>query len=161
MSLSDTAEYWHDVHRRKPPYNGKDFYHIPKADCGHHHYYEAKMLGDVNCYACLELIKQGYDHGLPEGKSSYLPNTESTKKGREKARKAEEKRLKDEKIARLRKENGSCPKCGSYLLIRKNRTTKEQFFGCSNFPQCKFTRSFEISYEPDNDLLHGDYGNRD
>jgi len=77
MALSDTAEYWQDVKRyhRNYPYMGPNFYHIPNANCGHRHLYLAEKLGDVNCYACLKLIKQGYDHGLPEGK------TEKIKKG--------------------------------------------------------------------------------
>jgi hypothetical protein len=35
------------------------------------------------------------------------------------------------------KEN--CCKCGSVLVVRKNKTTK--FLGCSEYPKCKFTKS--------------------
>ena len=35
-----------------------------------------------------------------------------------------------------------CPKCGSTLLIRISRFGK--FYGCSNYPKCKFTQPFEV-----------------
>jgi len=39
----------------------------------------------------------------------------------------------------------SCPKCGSDLVIRvakKGNNPGQQFWGCSKFPQCRFTRPF-------------------
>jgi hypothetical protein len=68
MALTDTTEYWWDV-KRNHPYTGPDYSHIPGYDCGHRHLYEAKKLGDVNCKSCLEAIKNGYKHNLPEGKT--------------------------------------------------------------------------------------------
>lgn len=34
-----------------------------------------------------------------------------------------------------------CPECGALMVIRKNKTTGEQFFGCSRYPDCEGTRS--------------------
>ena len=33
-----------------------------------------------------------------------------------------------------------CGQCGSQMLIRRNRTTGESFYGCSRYPSCRFTR---------------------
>ena len=32
-----------------------------------------------------------------------------------------------------------CPKCGAPLRLRKNKSALTDFFGCSRYPQCKFT----------------------
>jgi restriction system protein len=33
-----------------------------------------------------------------------------------------------------------CPSCESEMVLRKNRSTGAQFWGCSNYPRCKGTR---------------------
>jgi ssDNA-binding Zn-finger/Zn-ribbon topoisomerase 1 len=33
-----------------------------------------------------------------------------------------------------------CPLCGGELVERENRTTKQHFIGCSNYPKCKHAR---------------------
>ncbi len=38
-------------------------------------------------------------------------------------------------------ERGICPRCGGKLVLRNHGT--EQFFGCSNFPACKFTKNID------------------
>ena len=35
----------------------------------------------------------------------------------------------------------ACPRCGSSLVERRNRSTGQPFFGCSNFPNCRYTQS--------------------
>lgn len=126
MSLPDSAEYWWDVKATKSWY-GTTFYHIPNAPCGHRHLHEAKKLGNVNCYACLELIKNGYDHGLEEG--IYL--THGQRKRKKEERRQEEF---DEK-------HGLCS-CGSRWQIRKNKSTGQEFLGCLQYPKCKNTKPF-------------------
>jgi restriction system protein len=37
---------------------------------------------------------------------------------------------------------GPCDHCGSSMQVRTNRTTREQFYGCSAYPRCRFTRPF-------------------
>lgn len=32
-----------------------------------------------------------------------------------------------------------CPYCNSFLVKRTNKTTMQQFWGCSNYPNCKYT----------------------
>lgn len=34
-----------------------------------------------------------------------------------------------------------CPKCNSRMVLRTNRATQEQFYGCSQFPNCRGTRN--------------------
>ncbi len=33
----------------------------------------------------------------------------------------------------------TCPTCGQSLQIKRNRTTREEFLGCSAWPQCTYT----------------------
>ena len=33
-----------------------------------------------------------------------------------------------------------CPRCGAILVIRRNRTTDTQFFGCARYPECDYTK---------------------
>lgn len=35
----------------------------------------------------------------------------------------------------------TCPKCGNALFKRKNKKDNSEFFGCSGYPHCKFTKS--------------------
>ena len=34
----------------------------------------------------------------------------------------------------------ACGQCGSEMLVRRNRSTGESFYGCSRYPSCRFTR---------------------
>jgi hypothetical protein len=34
----------------------------------------------------------------------------------------------------------NCPRCGSGMVVRHNRATGEDFWGCSRFPSCRGTR---------------------
>ncbi|MBI4557876.1 MAG: type I DNA topoisomerase [Candidatus Hydrogenedentes bacterium] len=36
-----------------------------------------------------------------------------------------------------------CPECGAFLVIRKSRRD-EEFYGCKNYPKCKYTRPMEL-----------------
>jgi restriction system protein len=36
-----------------------------------------------------------------------------------------------------------CEQCGSELVIRHNRSTRQAFYGCSRYPMCRFTRPME------------------
>lgn len=33
----------------------------------------------------------------------------------------------------------TCPDCSSELVIRTNRKTQTEFWGCSRFPECAYT----------------------
>jgi ssDNA-binding Zn-finger/Zn-ribbon topoisomerase 1 len=37
-----------------------------------------------------------------------------------------------------------CVRCNGYVVERINKSTKEKFYGCSNFPKCKFSRSIKL-----------------
>lgn len=118
MALSDTAEYWHDI---KKNYCGPNYFHIPNYNCGHRHLFEAKKLGDVNCKSCLKAIKEGYLHNLPEGKTIS---------------KAERRKL--NAVKEQEELYGKCS-CGALRTVRINKSTKEKFLGCTNYPNCKIT----------------------
>jgi len=34
-----------------------------------------------------------------------------------------------------------CPECGEDMVVRKNRKTGEQFYGCPNYPYCDGTQN--------------------
>lgn len=36
----------------------------------------------------------------------------------------------------------ACPQCGSTMIQRVNKTTKDPFWGCSGFPKCRGTKEF-------------------
>lgn len=43
-------------------------------------------------------------------------------------------------IAEVNAASFQCEQCGSELLVRRNRSTGERFYGCSRYPSCRFTR---------------------
>ena len=47
----------------------------------------------------------------------------------------------------LIKANKKCPSCGEELVVRTNKRDQSKFFGCSNFPKCKYT---EFETDKDN-----------
>jgi HJR/Mrr/RecB family endonuclease len=47
-------------------------------------------------------------------------------------------------IAKINAAEVRCKQCGSDLVIRKNRSTKQTFYGCSRYPSCRFTRPMEV-----------------
>lgn len=128
MSLPDSAEYWWDVKASKPYRGIVQFYHIPNAECGHHHYNDAQKIDDVNCHACLKLIKEGYEHNLPDGKTDFRS-------------KGQKKRDRQHELAKIEHEKyGKCGHCDGFLKSRFNSVRKTFFLGCENFPKCKFTK---------------------
>lgn len=36
---------------------------------------------------------------------------------------------------------GTCPDCGSELVVRVNRQSNSEFAGCTSYPQCRYTAS--------------------
>lgn len=40
-------------------------------------------------------------------------------------------------------ETEKCPNCGGTLVLRTNKHTGEVFWGCGNFPNCRYSRSLE------------------
>ena len=124
MCMSDTAEDWFYYDYPRMPYMGRQFTHIPNSECGHIHKATgntrtSEYLNDINCFACLELIKQnGNIYNLKEG-ISRIQQSEIDKE-------------------KHRFRFGKC-ECGSPLCERLNTKTKVKFLGCSNYPKCKKT----------------------
>lgn len=61
----------------------------------------------------------------------------------EPSRETDKQHLKDISSAREQKYNaiasGRCPRCGGNLVLRRGKYG--QFYGCSNYPQCKYTHT--------------------
>lgn len=111
--MTDTAEYWWDVKRQV---NKKVFIHIKGFDCGHFHVRETNKLTQVNCYACLQEIKN----------NKHLTRQLDNQKAQ---------------IEANRFKYGKCD-CGKPMCVRINKTSKETFLGCTNYPKCKNTKVF-------------------
>ena len=50
---------------------------------------------------------------------------------------------KKEYIERIKKAKLVCPRCGAKLILRKaakGNYAGESFYGCSNFPKCRYTK---------------------
>ena len=133
MSMSDTAEYWADVKAHRPIYSGKNFKHIPDKKCSHYkpitgNTSTTPYIDDINCYECIERIKNGFRDGLIEGKAHetyYMSNRER-------------KAFNSAKV--FNEKYGKCS-CGSHWTIRINKTNNKEFLGCSNYPHCKNTKT--------------------
>ena len=37
-----------------------------------------------------------------------------------------------------------CPKCGSFMVEKQNKSTGSWFWGCTNWPECKATRPMAV-----------------
>ena len=63
----------------------------------------------------------------------------------------EEKKQKHLTYVKEQKYNPSiCPRCGGKLVVRtakRGDNVGKQFYGCSNYPKCKYTRNIESSNE--------------
>ena len=58
----------------------------------------------------------------------------------------EQKKQHGRKTEEIKTQKGSCPRCGSALVLRtarKGPQAGKQFWGCSNFPQCRFVKQVE------------------
>ncbi len=130
MSLPDTAEYWWDAHKN---YGGNMFRHAKGVECGHNHnIMDTIYIEDVECRACIKIITEDKPEGLLLGKAPetyYMSHKE--KKDRNKKKKFIE-------------QYGICP-CGCNWQIRKNKTSRQEFLGCVNYPKCKNTKSIQKS----------------
>lgn len=101
-------------------------------DAGRYVVYENELLDLIRSYQMEVLSSLQMDH-ITEVILSANNNTSVTRKEHltQIRSKAAEK---DEKV-----KNMICPKCGGELRIRKGRYG--QFYGCSNYPTCRFTKN--------------------
>ena len=59
-----------------------------------------------------------------------------------------EQELKDNPVGGFTEEVPICDMCGIPLMVRTNRVTKEEFYGCIRFPACKFTLPMTCGRRP-------------
>ena len=68
-------------------------------------------------------------------KAAHIDNINKKYKKEEKKQEASEQAEQQEK---------TCPRCGSALVLRtakKGENAGSQFYGCSNFPKCRYTQN--------------------
>lgn len=129
MSLPDTAEYWQDIKSSFGRTKHK-FTHVPNFDCGHHHIFDATYISEVDCYSCLEALKNGLDHNL---KSAEDLARKIENRRQQKANKRKKKAIK-------KLPNNPICSCGFVMIKRENKTSHAKFWGCSQYPICKQTK---------------------
>lgn len=121
--MTDTAEYWNDI---KASFNNipkHKFTHAKGFDCGHFHVYESKNIDQIDCYACIEKMPS-------ELKSEFILHTKNK----------ENQRIEKIKNKWLEKyPNNPVCECGFVMLKRSGKNG--EFFGCSQYPKCKCTKS--------------------
>ena len=59
-----------------------------------------------------------------------------------------EEQRKNDPLSDLPEDNHLCDACGIPLMVRTNRLTKEEFYGCLRFPSCKFTLPMSYGGRP-------------
>jgi ssDNA-binding Zn-finger/Zn-ribbon topoisomerase 1 len=124
--MPDTAEYWFDVKSKR---TSNMFRHAKGVICGHNHNTkDTEYIDDVECHACIKIIKEGNTANLLNGKA---PETYYMSKI--------EKKLYNKRKAFILT-YGKCD-CGANWKIRENKEKKIQFLGCANYPNCKKTKS--------------------
>lgn len=87
----------------------------------------------------VPLIKQHSTIILTKEQVTEIAQTISAKKlSSRKIKRAHISNVKDSKKKKQQKiDSGICPRCGGHLVIREWQHRK--FYGCSNYPRCKFT----------------------
>ena len=153
MSMADTAEdFW--AHKKYQSRERKRvFTHKIGLDCGHFHINETKKNKNVDCYACLKLLgsanaetwepKCQFCHNENVVRCNDLPTTTYTcpvchivrvSKGDDVL-----ERLRAYKQKNSKQVSNKCD-CGGNMIKRRNGSTGESFYGCSNYPKCKNTK---------------------
>ncbi len=52
----------------------------------------------------------------------------------------------------MQNDNPTCPDCDSEMVLRKNRETGEEFWGCSRYPECRGTERKDPEQETHEEL---------
>lgn len=85
-------------------------------------------------------------------------------KKRQEEREAEEKRLapirkrnfRQEPVlpTKVRMERPKCPDCGRILMVRQNKKSKQFFWACTSFPECKGTLPMSDDHKNEMAVIH-------
>lgn len=92
--------------------------------------YEKKLLSTISEYKTVYLSDEDVNKVVETLEANNIREEVSDKQHVKNLRKVEK-----EINAKIR--SGICPKCGGHLIKRKERYGS--FYGCSNYPKCKFT----------------------
>ncbi len=79
-----------------------------------------QILGDLEVQQILAKLESATLQTTPNAKREHVKHV---------------RKLRTERPSRM-----SCPRCRSSMVVRTNRKTEEEFWGCSRFPKCKGTR---------------------
>lgn len=117
MSLPDGTEYWWGVkgYDRKEKFSHT---HIKGCQCGHFHIQETSIFREVDCSACRKIVSE----------MGNIFNLDMST----------EKEAKEQR--RLEKIQSACS-CGGKFVKRTNKSSREEFYGCSRYPKCKKTKN--------------------
>lgn len=112
--------------------------HINGYDCGLTQVLYSDKRGDITCLKCKK--SKAYK-ALAKGKSKSVQSGIKNKITHEKIL----QRHKREAILDILKNHPDYPKCNLCCLpmvIRENKRTKEKFWGCTGYPDCKNTMPY-------------------
>lgn len=124
MSISDTAEYWHDVKRKTN--NRLPYVHVKDYDCGHFHVIDSRNLFEVDCPACRRHIDNCLELVSAEKQQKHDYEQNKINKAKKKWKQSYPS-------------NPECPKCGFVMIKRINHKSGLKFFGCCQYPKCDST----------------------
>ena len=133
MTLSDTTEYWKDIKN-----NFNRFYvsyiHLKGKECNYFHKCEDDNIGNVTCPACIKLFTD-------EEKIEYSKIQKKREKRRRQKQNRKNRTSLEWYLADQKRIGYSFCICGKPMVKRTNRKTKEDFWGCWDYPKCKHTEN--------------------
>lgn len=103
---------------------------LNNVESQYHVIYEKKLLSTISEYKTVYLSDEDVNKVVETLEANNIREEVSDKQHVKNLRKVEKEI--NEKIR-----SGICPKCGGHLIKRKGRYGS--FYGCSNYPKCKFT----------------------
>ena len=102
----------------------------------------------ITCSICAAVVVVvvlllKFQFGTPQGGGQQPPNGETTPAvaGTRSAMTLQEQRA--YASALKQSDYPACPLCGKHMVLRNNAKTGDPFFGCSEFPRCRGTRSVQ------------------
>lgn len=103
---------------------------LNNVDSQYHVIYENNLLSTISEYKTIYLSDEDVDKVVNVLEANNIREEVSDKQHVKNIRKVT---IETNAIIR----SGICPKCGVHLIMRKGRYGA--FYGCSNYPKCKFT----------------------
>jgi hypothetical protein len=130
-----------------PPPGGV-YRHHPTFTCSHYNVASGNTLRtpyleDISCWECHGAIMEGHVEGVLLGNAPEFYYLSKTQQKKAKKKRAEQNRYRQEAEDRKKQLAAAgrlCPRCEAEIVKRTNSATGQQFWGCSNYPRCKYTK---------------------